>query len=150
MDRGWTPLDADGIGPELAAALKAEARRRVQAGSFFGYIAYAGLTARKRAGREMTAGACQASDLGFCCGAGGIRTPGTLACPAAFKAAAINQTLPPLQPVRRGQVTGRRPRRLCYLSIRNRLRPGYTACHGRHVAQAAWRIPVGAPRAWRG
>ena len=98
MDRGWTPLDADGIGPELAAALKAEARRRVQAGSFFGYIAYAGLTARKRAGREMTAGACQASDLGFCCGAGGIRTPGTLACPAAFKAAAINQTLPPLQP----------------------------------------------------
>lgn len=33
---------------------------------------------------------------GFCCGAGGIRTPGTLARPAAFKAAAINRTLPPL------------------------------------------------------
>src|SRR5262249_38869987 len=35
-------------------------------------------------------------DLGFCCGAGGIRTPGSLARPAAFKAAAINRTLPPL------------------------------------------------------
>ena len=32
-----------------AAALKAGARRRVQAGAFFGHIAYAGLAARKPA-----------------------------------------------------------------------------------------------------
>jgi arsenite methyltransferase len=37
------------IGPELAEALKAEARRRVAAGSFFGHIAYASLIARKPA-----------------------------------------------------------------------------------------------------
>jgi hypothetical protein len=37
------------IGPELAEALKAEARRRVAAGSFFGHIAYASLIAHKPA-----------------------------------------------------------------------------------------------------
>jgi hypothetical protein len=31
----------------LAAALKAEARRRVDEGTFFGHIAYTSLTARK-------------------------------------------------------------------------------------------------------
>ena len=34
-------------GSELVEALKAETRRRVEAGSFFGYIAYASLTASK-------------------------------------------------------------------------------------------------------
>lgn len=35
------------IGPDTAEALKAEARRRSDAGEFFGHIAYASLTARK-------------------------------------------------------------------------------------------------------
>jgi hypothetical protein len=49
-ERGADALAAAGrIGPELAAALKAEARRRVEAHSFFGHVAYASLTARKPA-----------------------------------------------------------------------------------------------------
>jgi hypothetical protein len=35
------------ISDQTATALKAEARRRVEAGSFFGHIAYLSLTARK-------------------------------------------------------------------------------------------------------
>ena len=35
------------IGDATAAALKAEARRRVDAGTFFGHIAYGSLVARK-------------------------------------------------------------------------------------------------------
>jgi ubiquinone/menaquinone biosynthesis C-methylase UbiE len=51
IDRGADVLQASGaIGQETAAALKAEARRRVQAGTFFGHIAYASLTARKVTG----------------------------------------------------------------------------------------------------
>jgi hypothetical protein len=47
-DRGADALAAVGrIGPGLAAALKAEARRRVAARTFFGHVAYASLTARK-------------------------------------------------------------------------------------------------------
>jgi hypothetical protein len=48
VDRGTDALVTGGrIGAELSEALKGEARRRVRAGSFFGYIAYASLTARK-------------------------------------------------------------------------------------------------------
>jgi ubiquinone/menaquinone biosynthesis C-methylase UbiE len=48
VDRGVELLHAAGqAGEELAAALKAEARRRVAAGAFFGHIAYASLIARK-------------------------------------------------------------------------------------------------------
>jgi hypothetical protein len=47
-------------------------------------------------------------------------------------------------------VTSRRPCRLCYSSTRNPLWPGYTARHGRHVAQAAQRHPRGPARARRG
>lgn len=48
VDRGADLLCSQGnIGTETAAALKAEARRRLQAGCFFGHIAYAGLIARK-------------------------------------------------------------------------------------------------------
>jgi hypothetical protein len=48
VDRGADILHATGgIGAETAAALKAEARRRVEAGVFFGHIAYVSLTARK-------------------------------------------------------------------------------------------------------
>ena len=48
VDRGADALAAEGrIGSELAEALKAEGRRRAEAGSFFGYMAYAALTARK-------------------------------------------------------------------------------------------------------
>ena len=48
IDRGADILLASGrIGEELAAALKAEARRRATAGEFFGHIAYASLIARK-------------------------------------------------------------------------------------------------------
>jgi ubiquinone/menaquinone biosynthesis C-methylase UbiE len=48
VDRGADILCSQGhIGPETAAALKEEARRRLRAGRFFGQIAYAGLIARK-------------------------------------------------------------------------------------------------------
>ena len=50
VDRGADILSGAGaIGEETAAALKAEARRRAQAGTFFGHIAYASLTARRPA-----------------------------------------------------------------------------------------------------
>jgi ubiquinone/menaquinone biosynthesis C-methylase UbiE len=48
IDRGVDLLRAsEQIGDETAEALKAEARRRVEAGSFFGHIAYGSITARK-------------------------------------------------------------------------------------------------------
>lgn len=48
VDRGADILRASGqINDETAAALKAEARRRVEAGTFFGHIAYASFIARK-------------------------------------------------------------------------------------------------------
>jgi hypothetical protein len=48
IDRGAEALAAVGrIGPGLGEALKSEGRRRTAAHSFFGYIAYASLTARK-------------------------------------------------------------------------------------------------------
>ncbi len=50
VDRGADALSAQGrIGSELAEALKAEGRRRAETGSFFGYMAYAALTAHKPA-----------------------------------------------------------------------------------------------------
>jgi SAM-dependent methyltransferase len=50
VDRGADLLRAAGqIGEGLAAALKAEARRRVDAGAFFGHIAYGSLVTRKPA-----------------------------------------------------------------------------------------------------
>ena len=50
LDRGADMLVAQGrIGPELAEALKAEGRRRAENGTFFGYQAYAALTAQKPA-----------------------------------------------------------------------------------------------------
>lgn len=48
IDRGADALAQKGsIGPELAEALKAEGRRRAESGDFFGYMAYASLTATK-------------------------------------------------------------------------------------------------------
>ena len=48
VDRGADILCGFGqIGDDMAAAVKAEARRRVAMGTFFGHIAYASLTARK-------------------------------------------------------------------------------------------------------
>jgi ubiquinone/menaquinone biosynthesis C-methylase UbiE len=48
IDRGADLLAASGqIGADLAAALKAEARRRASVGLFFGHIAYASLIAQK-------------------------------------------------------------------------------------------------------
>jgi ubiquinone/menaquinone biosynthesis C-methylase UbiE len=50
VDRGADMLQAAGeLGPEAAASLKAEARRRVEAGTFFGHIAYAEVIARRPA-----------------------------------------------------------------------------------------------------
>jgi SAM-dependent methyltransferase len=47
-DRGADALAAEGrIGPQLTEALKAEARRRVADGEFFGQIAYGSLTATR-------------------------------------------------------------------------------------------------------
>jgi hypothetical protein len=47
LDRGADALVAAGrIGPDLAAALKAEARRRVTSGTYFGHIAYMSIVAR--------------------------------------------------------------------------------------------------------
>jgi SAM-dependent methyltransferase len=48
IERGADILHASGqIGEDTAAALKAEAHRRLEDGTFFGHIAYASLTARK-------------------------------------------------------------------------------------------------------
>jgi SAM-dependent methyltransferase len=48
MDRGADALSTSGrIGTELSAGLKSEARRRAEAGMFFGFIAFASLLARK-------------------------------------------------------------------------------------------------------
>jgi SAM-dependent methyltransferase len=53
MLSGWVDLGADAlvaagrIGADLAAALKAEARRRVASGEYFGHIAYMSCVARK-------------------------------------------------------------------------------------------------------
>ncbi len=48
VDRGADALVASGrIGADMAAALKAEALRRVTAGTYFGHIAYMSLVARK-------------------------------------------------------------------------------------------------------
>jgi ubiquinone/menaquinone biosynthesis C-methylase UbiE len=55
MLAGWVDLGADAlvtagrIGADMAAALKAEARRRVASGEYFGHIAYMSLVARKPA-----------------------------------------------------------------------------------------------------
>ncbi len=50
VDGGADALVASGrIGAELAAALKAEARRRVASGEYFGHIAYASLVAHNPA-----------------------------------------------------------------------------------------------------
>jgi ubiquinone/menaquinone biosynthesis C-methylase UbiE len=49
VERGADLLVAAGqIGVELGSALKAEASRRAEEGSFFGHVAYGSLTARKR------------------------------------------------------------------------------------------------------
>lgn len=51
-DRGADALLPQGrIGTDTAAALKAEARRRSDAGEFFGHIAYTSLIARSKARR---------------------------------------------------------------------------------------------------
>ena len=48
VDRGADTLVVSGsIGEELAAALKAEARRRIEDGKFFGQLAYASIIAKK-------------------------------------------------------------------------------------------------------
>jgi SAM-dependent methyltransferase len=50
IDRGVDLLQAAGqIGGETASALKAEARRRVASGEFYGHIAYGSLTASRTA-----------------------------------------------------------------------------------------------------
>ena len=50
IDRGADALVATGqIGTDTAKALKAEARRRAEEGTFFGHIAYASIIARRRA-----------------------------------------------------------------------------------------------------
>jgi ubiquinone/menaquinone biosynthesis C-methylase UbiE len=63
VDRGADMLVADGrIDAALAAGMKAEARRRVKAHSFFGHIAYASVTARKP-GRDADASRDFGGDL---------------------------------------------------------------------------------------
>jgi hypothetical protein len=48
VDRGTDVLAGRGqIGQELAAALRAEAKRRADSNVFFGYMAYASMVARK-------------------------------------------------------------------------------------------------------
>jgi hypothetical protein len=55
MLASWVDMGADALvasgraGPAAAAELKAEARRRVAAGTYFGHIAYLSLVARKPA-----------------------------------------------------------------------------------------------------
>lgn len=58
VDRGADMLCGLGqIGEEAAAALKAEARRRLAAGKFFGHIAYVGVVARKALVGSASSGA---------------------------------------------------------------------------------------------
>lgn len=60
VDRGADTLFGLGqIGEDAAAALRAEARRRLAAGRFFGHIAYVGLVARKA---PVRAGVVRRSD----------------------------------------------------------------------------------------
>jgi SAM-dependent methyltransferase len=48
VDRGADALASSGrVGPELCASLKVEARRRAEAGEFFGFIGFASFIARK-------------------------------------------------------------------------------------------------------
>jgi len=48
VDRGADALVSSGrIGADMAAALKAEARRRVASGDYFGHIAYMSCVAHK-------------------------------------------------------------------------------------------------------
>jgi hypothetical protein len=48
VDRGADLLQSSGdVSSETAAGLKAEARKRIEAGTFFGHIAYGSLVARK-------------------------------------------------------------------------------------------------------
>jgi hypothetical protein len=55
VERGVGVLRATGrISEATAAALEAEAHRRVEEGSFFGHIAYASLTARRPGGRTSS------------------------------------------------------------------------------------------------
>ena len=55
VDRGADALVSAGtIAPEAAGALKAEARRRVAAGEFFGHIAYVAFHARRARGDVQT------------------------------------------------------------------------------------------------
>ena len=50
VDLGADALVASGrIGVDMAAALKAEARRRIASGEYFGHIAYMSVVARKPA-----------------------------------------------------------------------------------------------------
>jgi hypothetical protein len=50
VDRGADALAANALGdPELAAALKAEARRRADANEFFGFIGFVSFIARRAA-----------------------------------------------------------------------------------------------------
>jgi hypothetical protein len=50
VDRGAASLTGSGmIGEETADAMRAEARRRSDAGEFFGHIAYVSVVARKPA-----------------------------------------------------------------------------------------------------
>jgi len=50
VDLGADALVASGrIGVDMAAALKAEARRRVASGEYYGHIAYMSVVARKPA-----------------------------------------------------------------------------------------------------
>jgi ubiquinone/menaquinone biosynthesis C-methylase UbiE len=59
---GWVDLGADAlaaagrIGADMATALKAEARRRVAGGEYFGHIAYMSVVARKPWVRDQTNG----------------------------------------------------------------------------------------------
>jgi hypothetical protein len=49
IERGADMLTSSGcIGSDVAGAIKAEARRRVEAGDFFGHIVYVSLIGRKR------------------------------------------------------------------------------------------------------
>jgi hypothetical protein len=85
MLSSWVDLGADalvvegGIGPDLAAALRAEARRRVAAGEYFGHIAYISIVARRLA---LNAGGTALACLVLLAG-GLLASPGASAQPAA-------------------------------------------------------------------
>jgi hypothetical protein len=115
VDRGAAALVAAGrIGAALGEALKAEARRRVATGTFFGHITYASLTASKLPSTSTDAReylSVGTDSLGRRGEQG--RPPGSVARPSAMVALVANGRCAAMRRAGRAFVAGRVPRVWC-------------------------------------